>query len=105
MCVLRSPKQKRLGIFSDRMPEFGNVMSDMSGITMGPPDGPSFGSTRQALDSPAISTDDHLKFQGLDASAGAQLMEVSQLVDFLWFGLKFGVAGNTRSYTFTIIYI
>ncbi|CAK9011879.1 unnamed protein product [Durusdinium trenchii] len=31
---------------------------------------------RQALDSPAISTDDHLKFQGLDASAGAQLMEV-----------------------------
>lgn len=30
---------------------------------------------RQALDSPAISTDDHLKFQGLDASAGAQLME------------------------------
>ena len=33
---------------------------------------------RQALDSPAISTDDHLKFQGLDASAGAQLMEVWQ---------------------------
>ncbi|CAJ1460346.1 unnamed protein product [Effrenium voratum] len=31
---------------------------------------------RQALQSPAISTDDHLKFQGLDASAGAQLMEV-----------------------------
>eukprot|EP00930_Biecheleria_cincta_P025551 TRINITY_DN1817_c0_g2_i1.p1 TRINITY_DN1817_c0_g2~~TRINITY_DN1817_c0_g2_i1.p1 ORF type:complete len:1803 (+),score=330.13 TRINITY_DN1817_c0_g2_i1:138-5546(+) len=31
---------------------------------------------RQALNSPAISTDDHLKFQGLDASAGAQLMEV-----------------------------
>jgi hypothetical protein len=31
---------------------------------------------RQALDSPQISTDDHLKFQGLDASAGAQLMEV-----------------------------
>lgn len=31
---------------------------------------------RQALDSPAISTDDHLKFQGLDSSAGAQLMEV-----------------------------
>lgn len=31
---------------------------------------------RQAMDSPAISTDDHLKFQGLDASAGAQLMEV-----------------------------
>jgi len=31
---------------------------------------------RQALSSPAISTDDHLKFQGLDASAGAQLMEV-----------------------------
>jgi hypothetical protein len=31
---------------------------------------------RQALDNPQISTDDHLKFQGLDASAGAQLMEV-----------------------------
>lgn len=31
---------------------------------------------RQALDSPSISTDDHLKFQGLDAQAGAQLMEV-----------------------------
>jgi hypothetical protein len=31
---------------------------------------------RQALDTPLISTDDHLKFQGLDASAGAQLMEV-----------------------------
>merc|ERR1719393_772105 len=31
---------------------------------------------RQALDSPSISTDDHLKFQGLDSSAGAQLMEV-----------------------------
>jgi hypothetical protein len=31
---------------------------------------------RQALESPSISTDDHLKFQGLDASAGAQLMEV-----------------------------
>eukprot|EP00927_Polykrikos_kofoidii_P034373 TRINITY_DN29173_c0_g1_i1.p1 TRINITY_DN29173_c0_g1~~TRINITY_DN29173_c0_g1_i1.p1 ORF type:complete len:1809 (-),score=307.62 TRINITY_DN29173_c0_g1_i1:171-5597(-) len=31
---------------------------------------------RQALDSPQISTDDHLKFQGLDTSAGAQLMEV-----------------------------
>merc|ERR1712224_885616 len=31
---------------------------------------------RQALDSPSISTDDHLKFQGLDKSAGAQLMEV-----------------------------
>merc|ERR1712048_1387170 len=34
------------------------------------------GTMRQALDSPQISTDDHLKFQGLDASAGAQLMEV-----------------------------
>lgn len=31
---------------------------------------------RQAMDSPSISTEDHLKFQGLDASAGAQLMEV-----------------------------
>jgi len=31
---------------------------------------------RQALDTPNLSTDDHLKFQGLDASAGAQLMEV-----------------------------
>mmetsp|Transcript_30389 Transcript_30389/g.48690 ORF Transcript_30389/g.48690 Transcript_30389/m.48690 type:complete len:1768 (-) Transcript_30389:337-5640(-) len=31
---------------------------------------------RQALDAPSISTDDHLKFQGLDASAGAQMMEV-----------------------------
>eukprot|EP00931_Biecheleriopsis_adriatica_P055456 TRINITY_DN32794_c0_g1_i1.p1 TRINITY_DN32794_c0_g1~~TRINITY_DN32794_c0_g1_i1.p1 ORF type:complete len:1805 (-),score=474.53 TRINITY_DN32794_c0_g1_i1:82-5496(-) len=31
---------------------------------------------RQALDSPAISTEDHLKFQGLDSSAGAQLMEI-----------------------------
>jgi len=31
---------------------------------------------RQALNSPQLSTDDHLKFQGLDASAGAQLMEV-----------------------------
>jgi len=31
---------------------------------------------RQALDSPTLSTEDHLKFQGLDISAGAQLMEV-----------------------------
>jgi len=31
---------------------------------------------RQALDSPSLSTDDHLRFQGVDASAGAQLMEV-----------------------------
>jgi len=31
---------------------------------------------RQALDSPSISTEDHLRFQGLDAAAGAQLMEV-----------------------------
>lgn len=31
---------------------------------------------RQALKAPSISTDDHLKFQGLDASSGAQLMEV-----------------------------
>lgn len=31
---------------------------------------------RQALDTPSLSTDDHLKFQGLDAVAGAQLMEV-----------------------------
>merc|ERR1711920_130038 len=31
---------------------------------------------RQALDTPALSTDDHLKFQGLDATAGEQMMEV-----------------------------
>jgi hypothetical protein len=31
---------------------------------------------RQALDAPTLSTEDHLKFQGLDISAGAQLMEV-----------------------------
>merc|ERR1712072_1049910 len=31
---------------------------------------------RQARDTPALSTDDHLKFQGLDANSGAQLMEV-----------------------------
>lgn len=31
---------------------------------------------RQALKASSISTDDHLKFQGLDASSGAQLMEV-----------------------------
>mmetsp|Transcript_33036 Transcript_33036/g.77241 ORF Transcript_33036/g.77241 Transcript_33036/m.77241 type:complete len:1793 (+) Transcript_33036:44-5422(+) len=31
---------------------------------------------RQALDSPSLSTEDHLKFQGLDVQAGAQLMEV-----------------------------
>lgn len=31
---------------------------------------------RQALDAPSISTDDHLRFQGLDAAAGSQLMEV-----------------------------
>mmetsp|Transcript_48429 Transcript_48429/g.85349 ORF Transcript_48429/g.85349 Transcript_48429/m.85349 type:complete len:1819 (+) Transcript_48429:195-5651(+) len=31
---------------------------------------------RQALDTPSLSTDDHLKFQGLDAVAGSQLMEV-----------------------------
>merc|ERR1719160_388379 len=31
---------------------------------------------RQALDVPTLSTDDHLKFQGLDAQSGAQLMEV-----------------------------
>merc|ERR1719502_1708452 len=31
---------------------------------------------RQALDAPTLSTEDHLKFQGLDVSAGAQLMEV-----------------------------
>jgi len=31
---------------------------------------------RQALDAPSLSTEDHLKFQGLDISAGAQLMEV-----------------------------
>lgn len=53
MCVLRSPKQKRLGIFSDRMPEFGNVMS-AKGITMGPPDGPSFGSSTRAPGKPWI---------------------------------------------------
>eukprot|EP00933_Yihiella_yeosuensis_P045171 TRINITY_DN4049_c0_g2_i1.p1 TRINITY_DN4049_c0_g2~~TRINITY_DN4049_c0_g2_i1.p1 ORF type:complete len:1832 (-),score=407.81 TRINITY_DN4049_c0_g2_i1:158-5284(-) len=31
---------------------------------------------RQALESPSISTEDHLRFQGLDKVAGAQLMEV-----------------------------
>ncbi|CAE8684011.1 unnamed protein product [Polarella glacialis] len=31
---------------------------------------------RQALDAPSISTEDHLRFQGLDAQGGAQLMEV-----------------------------
>ncbi|CAE7655209.1 ASPM [Symbiodinium microadriaticum] len=31
---------------------------------------------RQALESPTISTEDHLRFQGLDATAGAQMMEV-----------------------------
>jgi hypothetical protein len=31
---------------------------------------------RQALDTPTLSTEDHLKFQGLDAHSGAQLMEV-----------------------------
>lgn len=31
---------------------------------------------RQALKNPSISVNDHLKFQGLDASSGAQLMEV-----------------------------
>merc|ERR1719160_757666 len=31
---------------------------------------------RQALDTPTLSTDDHLKFQGLDANSGAQLMEI-----------------------------
>lgn len=31
---------------------------------------------RQALDTPSLSTDDHLKFQGLDPTAGSQLMEV-----------------------------
>jgi len=31
---------------------------------------------RQALDTPTLSTDDHLKFQGLDAESGKQLMEV-----------------------------
>merc|ERR1719181_2069859 len=31
---------------------------------------------RQALDAPTLSTEDHHKFQGLDISAGAQLMEV-----------------------------
>jgi len=31
---------------------------------------------RQALEQPSLSTDDHLKFQGLDASSGAQMMEV-----------------------------
>merc|ERR1719183_2682771 len=31
---------------------------------------------RQALDTPTLSTDDHLKFQGLDAQSGSQLMEV-----------------------------
>lgn len=42
---------------------------------IGPLLGANLARHRQALDSPAISTDDHLKFQGLDASAGAQLME------------------------------
>ena len=47
---------------------------------------------RQALDSPAISTDDHLKFQGLDASAGAQLMEagVEFFLQNLWFHVRWG---------------
>jgi hypothetical protein len=31
---------------------------------------------RQALDTPTLSTDDHLKFQGLDAHSGAQLMDI-----------------------------
>jgi len=31
---------------------------------------------RQALESPTVSTEDHLRFQGLDATAGAQMMEV-----------------------------
>mmetsp|Transcript_35478 Transcript_35478/g.93630 ORF Transcript_35478/g.93630 Transcript_35478/m.93630 type:complete len:1833 (-) Transcript_35478:32-5530(-) len=31
---------------------------------------------RQALDTPSLATDDHLRFQGVDASAGAQLMEI-----------------------------
>mmetsp|Transcript_133457 Transcript_133457/g.231981 ORF Transcript_133457/g.231981 Transcript_133457/m.231981 type:complete len:1798 (+) Transcript_133457:140-5533(+) len=31
---------------------------------------------RQALETPSLSTEDHLKFQGLDKSAGAQLMQV-----------------------------
>jgi hypothetical protein len=31
---------------------------------------------RQALDTPSLATEDNLKFQGLDVSAGAQLMEV-----------------------------
>merc|ERR1719421_168930 len=30
----------------------------------------------QALDTPSLSTDDHLAFQGVDALAGAQLMDV-----------------------------
>lgn len=31
---------------------------------------------RQALDTPSLATDDHLRFQGVDAAAGAQLMEI-----------------------------
>merc|ERR1719265_2973068 len=31
---------------------------------------------RQALDTPSLSTDDHLAFQGVDAAVGAQLMDV-----------------------------
>jgi hypothetical protein len=31
---------------------------------------------RQTLDTPTLSTDDHLKFQGLDANSGAQLMNI-----------------------------
>jgi len=31
---------------------------------------------RQALNSPSLSADDHLMFQGVDAAAGAQLMEI-----------------------------
>mmetsp|Transcript_109430 Transcript_109430/g.172525 ORF Transcript_109430/g.172525 Transcript_109430/m.172525 type:complete len:1919 (-) Transcript_109430:123-5879(-) len=31
---------------------------------------------RQALDTPSLSTEDHLKFQGLDLPSGAQLMEI-----------------------------
>jgi hypothetical protein len=42
---------------------------------------------RQALDTPTLSTDDHLKFQGLDATSGAQLMEVlSCEMDHRWAG-------------------
>merc|ERR1712079_107140 len=34
------------------------------------------GTMRQALEQPSLSTEDHLKFHGLDGNSGAQMMEV-----------------------------